>query len=163
MRVSTMGRYALRAMVDLAQRQDNGPVLRKDIATRQAISSTYLAHLFGKLKQAGLIESVMGPGGGYLLGRDAAEITAGDVLRAVDEVLEPVFCVDTDPHVACPRSSACATHLLWARLGQSIGELLDAITLADLSAEATRLLERHRVPPGQHRVQWLPRTARRGS
>lgn len=138
MRVSTMGRYALRAMVDLAQRQHQGPVLRKDIAARQAISSTYLAHLFGKLKQAGLIESVMGPGGGYLLSRDAAEITAADVLRAVDEVLEPVFCVDDDPQVVCPRTGTCATHQLWSRLGHHIVELLDSVTLAELSQEATQ-------------------------
>jgi Rrf2 family iron-sulfur cluster assembly transcriptional regulator len=142
MRVSTMGRYALRAMVDLAQRQDEGPVLRKDIVARQEISSAYLAHLFGKLRQAGLIQSVMGPGGGYLLGRSAAAISAGDVLRAVDEVLEPVFCVEPEPEVVCPRTQFCATHLLWERLGRHIIDLLDSVTLAELGEQSTLLAEK---------------------
>ena len=129
-------------MVDLALQQDAEPVLRKDIVARQGISSDYLARLFGKLKQAGLIDSVMGPGGGYLLGRPADEITAGDILRAVDEVLEPVFCVDADPEVVCTRTDFCVTHLLWRRLGQHIMELLESVTLADLCQQSARLTER---------------------
>ncbi len=139
MRLSTLGRYALRAMVDLALHQDHGPVQRKDIVARQAISTHYLAHLFVKLREAGLIESVKGPGGGYRLARSAADISAGEVLRAVDEILEPVFCVAAAPEMACPRQDACVTHLLWAQLGRRIVELLDSVTLAEL-CEQSRLL-----------------------
>ena len=144
MRVSTVGRYALRAMVDLALQQEGEPVLRRDIVARQGISSDYLARLLGKLKQAGLIDSVMGPGGGYMLGRPAARITAGDILRAVDEVLEPVFCVDSDPELLCPRTESCATHLLWGRLGRAIVEFLDSVTLSELCAQSAVLTQDER-------------------
>ena len=139
---AAIGRTALRAAVDLALHQDHGPVLRKDIVGRQDISGDYLAHLFGKLRQAGLIRSVMGPGGGYVLARDAADISAGDVLRAVDEILEPVFCVDSSPETVCPRENSCATHLLWAQLGRQIIELLDSVTLADLCQQSRLLAAR---------------------
>lgn len=139
MRLSTLGRYALRAMVDLALHQEDGPVQRKDIVARQEISTHYLAHLFVKLREAGLIESVKGPGGGYVLARSAADISAGDVLRAVEEILEPVFCVEANPEAICPRMDACVTRLLWAQLGQHIIELLDSVTLAEL-CEQSRFL-----------------------
>lgn len=164
MRLSTLGRYALRAMVDLALHQGQGPVLRKDIVARQEISSDYLAHLFGKLKHAGLIQSLMGPGGGYVLARSAAHISAGDVLRAVDEILEPVFCVDADPKAACSRVDSCATHLLWAQLGRHVVELLDSVTLAELCAQSRFLAAREQ--PGTagvdtetacHRLEWESR------
>ncbi|HOT92137.1 MAG TPA: Rrf2 family transcriptional regulator [Anaerolineae bacterium] len=145
MRLSTLGRYALRAMVDLALHQDQGPVQRKDIVARQEISSNYLAHLFVKLREAGLIESVKGPGGGYILARSAADISAGDVLRAVEEILEPVFCVDTNPEVYCPRMDACVTHLLWAQLGQRIIELLDSVTLAELCEQSRFLTAKEHI------------------
>lgn len=139
MRISTAGRYALRAMVDLALHQDQGPVLRKDIVARQEISSDYLAQLFRKLKHAGLLESMKGPGGGYMLARNASEISAGAVLRAVEELLEPVFCVTANPEIICTRMDFCVTHLLWRRLGQQIIELLDSVTLAELCAQAQGL------------------------
>lgn len=145
MRLSTLGRYALRAMVDLALHQGETPVLRKDIVERQEISSNYLAHLFAKLKQAGLVESVMGPGGGYVLARDPAAITAADVLRAVDEQLEPVFCVGDAPETLCPRADTCVTHLLWGRLGKAIIDLLDTVTLAELCEQAQWLRAEHNV------------------
>ncbi len=143
MRLSTLGRYALRAMVDLALHQGETPVLRKDIVERQEISSNYLAHLFVKLKQAGLVESVMGPGGGYVLARDPAAITAADVLRAVDEQLEPVFCVGDAPETPCARADTCVTHLLWGKLGKAIIDLLDTVTLAELCEQAQWLRAEH--------------------
>ena len=132
MRLSTLGRYALRAMVDLAMHQGQGPVLRKEIAERQELSSNYLAQLFAKLGRAGLVNSVFGPGGGYVLAKDAAEISAGDVLRAVDESLAPVFCVDCDQDETCHRAESCLTRPLWLRLGEQLTETLDSITVADL-------------------------------
>jgi Rrf2 family iron-sulfur cluster assembly transcriptional regulator len=136
MRLSTVGRYALRAMVDLACSRTEGPVARHEIAARQEVSEQYLAQLFLKLKHAGLVHSVRGPGGGYLLARGADTITAGDVLRAVDETLAPVFCVDGDADTVCHRVDGCPTHWLWKRLGESIRQTLDSVTLSELCARA---------------------------
>jgi Rrf2 family iron-sulfur cluster assembly transcriptional regulator len=133
MRLSTVGRYALRAMVDLAQHEGKGPVLRKDIAQRQEISSDYLAQLFAKLRRAGLVESVLGPGGGYVLAKRPGEISAGDVLRAVDESLDPAPCVGAKEPDACQRTECCSTHKLWQRVTEAIGDVVDGVTLADLS------------------------------
>jgi Rrf2 family protein len=135
MRLSTLGRYALRAMVDLAMHQDQGPVPRQEIADRQELSSNYLAQLFAKMGRAGLVKSVFGPGGGYVLAKSADQIRAGDVLRAVDESLAPVFCVDCDSAETCHRADGCPTHPLWRRLGDQITETLDSITLAELCAQ----------------------------
>lgn len=132
MRLSTVGRYALRAMVDLAQHDGQGLVLRKDIAARQAISNDYLAQLFLRLKKAQLVASVRGPGGGYILDRSAAEISAGDVLRAVQESIEPVYCVEDGQDDACKRADGCPTRLLWVRLGDAVAAVLDSTTLAEL-------------------------------
>ena len=136
MRLSTVGRYALRAMVDLALYGDEGPVLCKEIAERQQVSSQYLSQLFLKLKGAELVQSVRGPGGGYVLARDAAEISASDVLRAVEEELHPVFCVDGDSEVICHRVEGCPTHWLWAKLGNAIDTVLEWVTLAELCQHA---------------------------
>ena len=141
MRLSTVGRYALRAMVDLACHTESGPVAGRDIAERQAVSEQYLAQLLLKLKRAGLIDSVRGPGGGYLLARTPDEISAKDVLVAVDETLQPVFCVDDDGEQECPRVDGCPTHWLWGQLGQAIDDVLDSVTLSDLCQHA-------RVPEG---------------
>jgi len=141
MRLSTVGRYALRAMVDLALHGDQRPIQRLDIAERQEVSEQYLAQLFVKLRRAGLVESVRGPHGGYTLARDAGQISAGDVLRAVEETLEPVFCVDDDPELSCPRVDGCPTHWLWAKLGDAINTVLDSVTLAELCQHATISIE----------------------
>lgn len=161
MRLSTLGRYALRAMVDLALHQDEGPVQRQEIVERQELSSNYLAQLFVKLRQAGLVVSVMGPGGGYRLARDAAEISAGDVLRAVDESLEPVFCVDPVPEMTCPRVGICVTHVLWKQLGQHIIDLLDSVTLEELCRQERMLTGKEQsgiiygnAGAGDRRLEW---------
>lgn len=132
MRLSTVGRYALRAMVDLAQHQGQGPVLRKDIAQRQEISSDYLAQLFARLRRAGLVESILGPGGGYILAKSPSEIRAGDVLRAVDESLNPAPCVGFEEPDACHRTEGCSTRLLWERVTEAVAGVVDAVTLTDL-------------------------------
>jgi Rrf2 family protein len=136
MRLSTVGRYALRAMVDLALYDEAGPARCAEIARRQEVSDQYLSQLFLKLKHADLVHSVRGPGGGYVLARDAEEISAGDVLRAVEETLEPVFCVDEHPQATCPRVDGCPTHWLWGKLGEAISSVLDSVTLAELSQHA---------------------------
>jgi len=136
MRLSTMGRYALRAMIDLACYGAEGPVPRYEIAARQEVSEQYLAQLFLKLKHAGLVESVRGPGGGYLLARDADAITAGEVLRAVEETLAPVYCVGDDEDATCSRVDGCPTHWLWKRLGETIRQTLDSVSLSELCTHA---------------------------
>ncbi len=132
MRLSTIGRYSLRAMVDLALHSGEGPVHCREIAERQEVSTQYLSQLFIKLRQAGLVRSIRGPGGGYLLTRDASQISAEDVLRAVNEILDPVFCVDEGQEPACHRVDGCTTHALFARLGQTIHQVLDSVSLAEL-------------------------------
>lgn len=146
MRLSTRGRYAVRAMVDLAMQGGSEPTPREEIATRQEISALYLAQLFSKLIKAGLVESVKGPGGGYVLAREADTIRAGDIIRAVEEPLAPVFCVNAPPEEACARSGLCATHRLWKQLGQRIEEVLNGVTLADLCEQACGLAEDTHVP-----------------
>lgn len=139
MRLSTKGRYAVRSMVDLALHVSSGPVGREEIATRQAISADYLARLFARLVKTGLISSVKGPGGGYLLAQSPAAITAGDIIRAVQEPLAPVYCLNPKAGQACNRSDTCVTHLLWERLGDRITEYLDSVTLEELREEAAQL------------------------
>jgi Rrf2 family protein len=139
MRLSTKGRYAVRSMVDLALHANDGPVTRDEIATRQEISADYLARLLTKLVKAGLISSVKGPGGGYVLAQSTAAITAGDIIRAVEEPLAPVYCVNAEAGRACHRVDGCVTHLLWEQLGERITELLDSVKLEELRAEASQL------------------------
>jgi Rrf2 family cysteine metabolism transcriptional repressor len=136
MQISTKGRYALRAMVDLGLHIDRGPVLRKDIAERQEISSDYIGHLFAKLRKAGFVESVKGPGGGYVLARDADEIRVGDIIRAVEGPIALVQCVGPNPEDTCHRIDGCVTHLLWKKLSESVADVLDSVTLKDLSDQA---------------------------
>lgn len=136
MRVSTKGRYALRAMIDLSLHADQGPVLRKDIAERQAISSHYVGQLFVTLRKAGLIKSVKGPGGGYVLAQDADKIRAGDIIRTVEGPIALVHCVGPKTEDVCHRMNGCATYPLWKRLSKTIEEVLDSVTLKDLRDQA---------------------------
>jgi Rrf2 family protein len=135
-RVSTRGRYALRAMLDLALHGTEGPVSRQTIAERQHISADYVAQLFRQLGAAGLVTGVKGPGGGYQLARSAAEISAGDVVRAVEGPVEVVQCTLLPDGSACRRMEHCVANRFWTRLSQAIGAFLDAATLQDLSDEA---------------------------
>jgi len=123
-------------MVDLAIYHEAGPARCAEIAGRQEVSGQYLSQLFLKLKRANLVQSVRGPGGGYILARSADEISAGDVLRAVDETLEPVYCVDENPQATCPRVDGCPTHWLWGKLAEAISSVLDSVTLAELCEHA---------------------------
>ena len=140
-RISTRGRYALRAMVDVALHEGNGPVLRQVIAERQDISADYVAQLFRELRRAGLVEGVKGPGGGYRLARDPSKITAGDVVAAVEGPVAVVHCTVPGVEPACNRIDHCVTHTLWKRLSGSIAELLNSVTLQDLRDEARKLEE----------------------
>jgi len=126
-------------MVDLARHAGKGPVARQDIAGRQEISADYVAQLFRQLHEAGLVEGVMGPGGGYRLVREAAAITALDVVQAVEGPIAVVHCVAPDSESTCNRVDRCVTRLLWKRLSETMTEFLDSVTLQDLCDEARRL------------------------
>jgi Rrf2 family cysteine metabolism transcriptional repressor len=142
-RISTRGRYALRAMVDLAQYAGNGPVSRQELAERQEISADYVAQLFRPLQSAGLVEGVKGPGGGYRLARDAALIRAGDVVQVVEGPVAVVHCTlpCPDQGPSCSRVDRCATHLLWKRVSAAVTEVLDSVTLKDLRDQADLLAQ----------------------
>ena len=140
-RISTRGRYALRAMLDVAQNDGNGPVARQEIADRQEISADYVAQIFRHLQSAGLAEGVKGPGGGYRLARDAARITVGDVVRAVEGPVALVECAmaEGEQNPCCERADRCVAHLLWTRISEAVTDMLNAVTLQDLADQAELL------------------------
>ena len=113
MRLTTKGRFAVTAMLDLALHGASGPVTLSGISERQKISLSYLEQLFGKLRRRALVESVRGPGGGYHLARDAAQVTVADIIRAVEEPLDSTQCGGREN---CHDSHRCMTHDLWEEL-----------------------------------------------
>ncbi len=139
MKLSTKGRYGLRAMVDLAQHKDEGPVAVHSIAERQGLSDRYLEQLMVPLKKAGLVKSVRGAQGGYTLARGSEKIIVGDVVRALEGPIAPVECVSEEFPDECARSEECVTRIVWTKMRNAITEALDSFTLADLVEESTRL------------------------
>jgi Rrf2 family transcriptional regulator, iron-sulfur cluster assembly transcription factor len=131
MRLTTKGRFAVTAMVDLALRQNRGPVTLAAISERQRISLSYLEQLFGKLRRASLVSSVRGPGGGYNLAQPPAGISVADIVTAVDEPLDATQCGGKEN---CHDEKRCMTHDLWATLNEKMQEYLSSVTLADLVA-----------------------------
>ena len=131
MKLTTKGRFAVTAMVDLAMSQGKNPVTLAAISQRQKISLSYLEQLFGKLRRRGLVDSVRGPGGGYRLARDMAAISVAEVILAVDEVLDSTQCGGREN---CRDENKCITHNLWADLNQHIFSFLGAVSLAQLVA-----------------------------
>ncbi|MBV9523393.1 MAG: Rrf2 family transcriptional regulator, partial [Alphaproteobacteria bacterium] len=132
MRLSTRGRYAVMAMVDLAKHAQGRPVSLADIAAREEISLSYLEQLFAKLRKRGLVKSVRGPGGGYLLALAAAETWISDVIRAVDEPIRATRCALGAPTGCRADRSRCLTHDLWEELGNQIHRYLGSVSLADV-------------------------------
>lgn len=134
MRLTTKGRFAVTAMIDLAMRQGSGPVSLAGISQRQEISLSYLEQLFGKLRRHALVESVRGPGGGYNLARKAEEVTVADIIIAVDEPLDATQCGGKENcHGAKPDAGArCMTHDLWATLNTKMVDYLRSVSLKDL-------------------------------
>jgi Rrf2 family transcriptional regulator, iron-sulfur cluster assembly transcription factor len=134
MRLTTKGRFAVTAMIDLALRSNAGPVALAAISQRQQISLSYLEQLFGKLRRNELVESTRGPGGGYSLGRDAADITVADIIVAVDEPIDATGCAGKEN---CQGEDAgrCMTHDLWASLNSKMVEYLNSVSLKNLVDE----------------------------
>ena len=129
MRLTTKGRYAVTAMLDLAIHFEDGPITLADISRRQGISLSYLEQLFSRLRKQGLVISARGPGGGYRLSREAAEIAVADVVTAIDEKVDATRCGGL---ANCQDEQPCLTHELWSDLSQRIYDFLSGITLADL-------------------------------
>jgi Rrf2 family iron-sulfur cluster assembly transcriptional regulator len=131
-KLSTKGRYAVMAMVDLALQSRGGPVALADIAQRQDISLSYLEQLFGKLRKGAQVKSVRGPGGGYLLARDPRETRIADIILAVDEPIKATRCTPGSPEGCSADRSRCLTHDLWEELGNQIYLYLSSVSLADV-------------------------------
>ena len=129
MRLTTKGRYAVTAMLDLALHSRTNPVTLTDIAARQTISLSYLEQLFARLRRADMVKGVRGPGGGYTLSREANNINIADIIAAVDEPIDVTKC---GGEANCQNEKACLTHDLWMGLSAQIKEYLKSITLGDL-------------------------------
>lgn len=147
MRLTSKGRYAVTAMLDVALHTGNGPVPLADISERQGISLSYLEQLFARLRKQGLVNSVRGPGGGYRLGLEASAISVGAVIQAVDESIDATKC---QGKADCQGGERCLTHSLWEGLSDRIEDFLAGITLgelmqtSDISEVAKRQNDEHR-------------------
>ena len=135
MRLTTKGRYAVTAMLDLAFHSQIKPVTLTDIASRQTISLSYLEQLFARLRRANMVKGIRGPGGGYTLAGKANDINIADIIAAVDEPIDATKC---GGEANCQKEQSCLTHDLWMGLSEQIRDYLKGITLA-------QLLEKHRV------------------
>jgi Rrf2 family iron-sulfur cluster assembly transcriptional regulator len=129
MKLTSKGRYAVTAMLDVALHSRKGPVPLADISERQEISLSYLEQLFSRLRKEQLVSSVRGPGGGYKLGREASEIAIGEVIRAVDESVDATRC---QGQADCQGGERCLTHTLWQDLSDRISQFLNGITIGEL-------------------------------
>jgi len=129
MRLTTKGRFAVTAMIDLAMQRGSGPVTLAEISQRQKISLSYLEQLFGKMRRRALVNSVRGPGGGYRLAKDMGRVSVADIIIAVDEPIDSTRCGGKED---CNDGEKCITHDLWEKLNDHIFEYLGAVTLKQL-------------------------------
>lgn len=148
MKLSTKGRYGLRAMIDLARYSEEEPVSISNIAARQGISERYLEQLVALLKKAGLVKSIRGASGGYVLAKSAGEISVGDVLRSLEGSLEPVKCAAFYSDNGCMSAGGCVTKYVWQKINDSINETVDHMMLDELVRESKKL-----NPCGEPEVQ----------
>lgn len=148
MRLTTKGRFAVTAMIDLAMRQDKGPVTLSGISQRQEISLSYLEQLFGKLRRHEIVESVRGPGGGYTLARKMEDVTVADIIIAVDEPLDATQCGGKENchSGAEDHGTRCMTHDLWATLNAKMVDYLDSVSLRDLVDQQKTKQQKHSEP-----------------
>ena len=139
MKLSTKGRYGLRAMIDLARYSEEEPVSISSIAARQDISERYLEQLVGLLKKAGLVRSIRGATGGYVLAKSTGEISVGDVLRALEGSLEPVRCAAFYSEEGCMASDGCVTKYVWQKINDSINDTVNHMMLDELVRESRKV------------------------
>ncbi len=147
MRLTTKGRFAVTAMIDLAMRESKGPVTLAGISQRQEISLSYLEQLFGKLRRHQIVESVRGPGGGYTLARKADKVTVADIIIAVDEPLDATQCGGKENchGVDHANGTRCMTHDLWTTLNAKMVDFLDSVSLQDLVDQQHRKSQEQNV------------------
>jgi Rrf2 family iron-sulfur cluster assembly transcriptional regulator len=138
MRLSTKSRYGVRALFDVAYHSEGIPAQIKTISRRQGITPRYLEQIFQKLKRAGIVKSIRGPKGGYYLARTPEEIAVGDVIRAMEESMEPVFCARSPKGRSqkCRRESKCVAQVVWTEAGRRLRDYLDSVTLAQMCGMA---------------------------
>jgi len=136
MRLSTKGRYGARAMLDLALNSGEGPILLRDIAKRQEVSEKYLEHSITTLRKAGLVRSIRGARGGYVLAKSPSQIRLSEIMEVLECSMAPVECVD-DPQV-CQRAHLCVTRDIWAEMKEAIDNILESITLQDMVEEQNK-------------------------
>ncbi len=141
MRLTTKSRYGTRAIFDLSYNYAGRPVQVKDISRRQEIPLRYLEQIFRQLKQANIVKSVRGPAGGYVLARDSHKITLRDIIQAMKEPINPVFCVDNGcgNGKTCSRADQCVTRPVWEEAGKKITQFFDSITISDLCEKAKNM------------------------
>jgi len=142
MRLTTKGRFAVTAMIDLAMRDSGGPVTLAEISQRQKISLSYLEQLFGKLRRQSLVKSTRGPGGGYRLARPSNEVSVADIILAVDEPIDSTQCGGKEN---CVDEHKCLTHDLWTSLNTHIFDYLKGVKLSRLVNEQVERVERMRA------------------
>jgi len=135
-KLSTKGRYGVRTMVDLVFYYGQGPILLKDIAKRQEISKKYLEHIITPLKIAGLVKSIRGPHGGYILAKSPVQIKLNRIIKVLEGSIAPAECVD-DPG-CCSRIEICLTRCVWKEIKRSMDEILESISLEDLIKQGKR-------------------------
>jgi len=135
MKLSTKGKYGVRAVFEIARHFGKGPITIKEIAERQGISFSYLEQILHKLGKAGLIESVRGPAGGYLLARKPADLTIGDIIRVLEGPIALSHCLDPGEHEECYQADDCVARMVWAKVGAKIEEALDSISFEDLLSQ----------------------------
>lgn len=141
MKLSTKGRYGLRAMVDLAENSENGPVSIQSIAKRQDLSDKYLEQLLGMLKKAGLVKSIRGTQGGYQTAKPMANISVGDILRALEGDLTLVDCTGLEKETSCKAAKFCVTKYVWKKIDDSLEDTVNSITLEELVEQSRSLQE----------------------
>ena len=132
MKLSTRGRYGLKAMFDLAVHDGEGPVPLRSIAERQKVSDHYLEQLIAELRKTGLVKSVRGAQGGYMLAHKPSEITVGDIIRVLEGPLGPSDCVLENKPILCNNADHCITKMVWEKIQVSISNVIDSITLQDM-------------------------------
>jgi Rrf2 family iron-sulfur cluster assembly transcriptional regulator len=149
MRLTTKGRFAVTAMLDLALHSADGPVTLSNISERQKISLSYLEQLFGKLRRGKLVDSVRGPGGGYNLARPAAQLNVADIILAVEEPIDSRQCEGKDN---CLGDQRCMTHDLWESLNDTVLNYLSGVSLADLMHKQRPQGQTVSMPASLHKV-----------
>ena len=154
MKLSTKGRYGLRAMIDLAMYGVEDAVALSAVSERQGISISYLEQLIAKLKKAGIVNSIRGAQGGYMLAKKPEEISVGEILRVLEGNLNPVDCSELEENNQCSGSDLCVTKYVWKRISDSINNTVDQMMLSELVEEGIRIRQRNGDNKGKKKEEF---------